>query len=109
MTPVVAGDSSAEATIGSAPRAAAEITAGKQTGEDTGALVSGTDGGSSDAAVATEEKGTTEAVVDPGSARGEAAGKPKRAGTATAAGYVHDQVRKGNIKIQGATDADIYE
>ena len=109
MTPVVAGDSSAEAALDSAPGGGAEITAGKQTGEDTGAMVSGAEGGSSGAAVTTEEKGKTEAVVNPGSARGEAANKPKRAGTATAAGYVHDQVRKGNIKIQGATDADIYK
>jgi len=109
MTPVVAGDSSAEAALGSAPGGASEVAAGKQIGEDTGAMVGGAEGGSSGAAVTTEKKEETEAVVDPVSARGTAAGKPKRAGTATAAGYIHNQVKKGNIKIQGATDADIYK
>jgi hypothetical protein len=42
-----------------------------------------------------------------GRASGAGAGKPKRAGTVTAAGYIHDQVKRGNIKIQGATDADV--
>jgi hypothetical protein len=38
-----------------------------------------------------------------------AAGKPKPAGTGTAAKHIYDEVKKGNIKIQGATDADIYQ
>ncbi len=59
MTPVVAGDSSGEAALGSTPGGAAEVAAGKQTGEDTGAMVSGAEGGSSGAAVTTEERGKT--------------------------------------------------
>jgi hypothetical protein len=59
--------------------------------------------------VSSEEKAEVEADVSRGLASGAAAGKTKRAGTGTAAGYIHDQVKKGNIKIQGATDADIYK
>lgn len=107
-TPVVA-DNSGEAALDSEPGRAAEIAAGKQTGEGSGAVNGGADGGSPGASVITEGKGKTEAVVDSGSARSAAAAKPKRAGTATAVGSIHDQVKKGNIKIQGATDADMYK
>jgi hypothetical protein len=63
----------------------------------------------SDTTVRSEEKAEVEADVSRGRASGAAAGKPKRAGTGAAAGYIHNQVKKGNIKIQGATDADIYK
>jgi hypothetical protein len=64
---------------------------------------------SADKAVAAEEKGDAEPVVSRGRVTGPAAGKPKRADTGTAAGHIHNQVKKGNVKIQGATDADIYD
>jgi hypothetical protein len=108
MTPVAAGDGG-EAAIGSASAGAAGVAAGKQIGEDPGVSVGGAEGGSWGAAVTTTEKGKTETVVDDGRKHGAAAGKAKRASTATAAGHVYDQVKKGNIQIQGATDADIYE
>ena len=107
-TPVIAGVSGAGA-LGSEPGGAPGVAAEKQIGEDSSAAAGGAEGGSSDAAVAAEGKGKTEGVVDTGSARGAASGKPKRTGTGTAARHLNDQVRKGNIKIQGATDADIYQ
>ena len=107
-TPVVAGDSG-EAALLSEPGGAEGVAAGKQISEDTGAMVDGAEGGSSGAAVTTKENGKTETVVDRESTRGAAAGKTKSAGTATAAGLIYDQVQKGNVKIQGATDADIYK
>jgi len=110
MTPVVADDSG-ETAFGSTPGDAAGVAAGKQIGEDSGAMVGGAEGSSSGAAITTQEKEKekTEAVVDRDSAHSVAAGKAKPASTATATKYLYDQVQKGNIEIQGATDADIDE
>jgi hypothetical protein len=108
VTPAVA-DERGETALGSAPGGADKAVTGKQTEEETGAVTGGAGGGASDTAVTTEEKGEAEAVAGRGRASGAAAGKPKRAGTGTAAGYINDQVKKGNVKIQGATDADIYD
>ena len=110
MTPVVA-DESGETAFGSTPGDAAGVAAGKQIGEDSGAMVGGAEGSSSGAAITTQEKEKekTEAVVDHGSAQGATAGKAKPVSRVTAAGYIYDQARKGNIEIQGATDADIDE
>jgi hypothetical protein len=44
-----------------------------------------------------------------GGTRSANAGQSKPAGSGTAAKHIYDQVKKGNIKIQGATDADIYQ
>jgi hypothetical protein len=41
--------------------------------------------------------------------RSAKAGQSKPAGSGTAAKHIHDQVKKGNIRLQGATDADIYQ
>ena len=41
--------------------------------------------------------------------RGTSAGKPKPAGTGTAAGYILDQAKQGNIKIEGAIDGDDWD
>jgi hypothetical protein len=108
MTPAVAGDG-AEAALGGKTDDAAGVATEEQIGKEIGAAVGDAEAGSAGAAVATEEDGKTESVAKTGSARGAAAGKPKRASTATAAGHIHNQVKKGNIKIQGATDADIYK
>jgi hypothetical protein len=108
MTSAVADDG-AEAAFGGKSAGAEGVAAEEQIGKESDAAVGDAEAGSSGAAVATEEDGKTEGVAKTGSARGAAAGKPKRAGTATAAGHIHNQVKKGNIKIQGATDADIYE
>jgi hypothetical protein len=44
-----------------------------------------------------------------GGKRSAAAGQSKPAGSGTATKHIYDQVKKGNIKIQGASDADIYQ
>ena len=38
---------------------------------------------------------------------GAAAGKGTHTSTPAAAGYLYDQVKKGNVKIEGATDTEI--
>jgi hypothetical protein len=108
MTPAVAGDG-AEAALSGKTDGVAGAAAGERMGKETGTAVGDAEAASAGAAVTPEEERTTEDVAKSGSARGAAAGKPKRAGTATAVGHIHDQVKKGNIKIQGATDADIYK
>jgi hypothetical protein len=108
MTPAVAGDG-AEAALSGKTEDAAGVAAGERIGKETSTAVGDAEAGSSGAAATTEEERTTEGVTKSGSARGAAAGKRKRAGTATAVGHIHDQVKKGNIKIQGATDVDIYK
>ena len=60
----------------------------------------------------TSEKAETQAGADAvvGGTKSAAAADTKRAGTATGAKLIYDQVKKGNVKIQGAADpADIYE
>ena len=59
----------------------------------------------------TTEMAETQAGADAvvGGAKSAAAVETKRASTATGAKHIYDQVKKGNVKIQGATDADIYE
>ena len=102
-------DDRGETTRGSAPAGAEVPVAAKQTREESGAVTGGPGDGAPDTTVRSDEKAEVEADVSRGRASGAAAGKPKRAGSGTAAGYIHDQVKKGNVKIQGATDADIYK
>jgi hypothetical protein len=101
-------DDKGETARGSAPTGAQVPVTGKQAREASGAVTVGADDGAPDTAVRSEEKAEVEADVGRGRASG-AAGKSKRAGTGTAARHIHDQVKKGNIKIQGATDADIHK
>lgn len=103
-------DDSGETESGSAPTTGADkAITGQQIGEETGAVTGSPGGGASDAAVTTEEKGEAGAVAGRRTTSGAAGGKSKRAGTGTAARYLNDQVKQGNVKIQGATDADLYE
>jgi hypothetical protein len=55
----------------------------------------------------TDEGATAPAGESDDGASSGAASKGKPAGTGTAAGYVYDQVKKGNVKIHGATDTEI--
>jgi hypothetical protein len=102
--PVLAGD------IGkTAVDSAGEAAAGEQTSEDTRA----SDGGrertaTGETATANKE---TEASLS-GAAKGAkraASGETKRADTAAAVGYIYDQVKEGNIKIKGVTDAGMVD
>ena len=82
---------------------------GQQTSEGPRTI----DGGTVPIAVgeAATEKGEAETGAG-GSAVGKRsakAGQSKPAGSGTAAKHIHDQVKKGNIRLQGATDADIYQ
>ena len=77
----VAGDLG-ETTLGSAPGGAEGDAAGQDVGKETGAA----DGDAENRApAATARKG-------------------RAASTGTAAGIIHDQVKEGNIKIEGETD-----
>ena len=100
MTPAVAGDG-AEAALSGKTEDAAGVAAGERIGKETSTAVGDAEAGSSGAAVATEEDGKTESVAKTGSARGAAAGKPKRASTATAAGHIHNQVKKATLRSKG--------
>jgi len=103
LTTAVAGENSYGA-VDSAGKSAD----GSQTSEGA----RNTDGGPEPTATgeAATEQGEAEtgAGASAGGKRSATAGKSKPAGTGTAAKHIYDQVKKGNIKIQGATDADIY-
>ena len=67
--------------------------------------------GADEAAVGKQAEGGVRAT-DAGAERSAGStvgGDAKPAGTATAAGYVYDQVKKGNVKIEGATDTEVPE
>jgi hypothetical protein len=73
------------------------------------AAAQGGERGAPTSASATESETGSVAGGAGSGARSSGAGKAKRAGTATAAGIVYDQVKKGNVRIHGTTDADIYK
>ena len=56
-----------------------------------------------------EEKDALKGSGNRSHTRGTSAGKPKPAGTGTAAGYILDQAKQGNIKIEGAIDGDDWD
>jgi hypothetical protein len=74
-------------------------TAGGHSAARAGASPAAADAGSPGPAAVTDE------APQAGSA-GEAGGE-KPASSAAAAGYLYDEVKKGNIKIEGATEADM--
>jgi len=104
VTTAVAGENSY-----GADDSAGRSSDGRQTSEGA----RNTDGGPEPTAVgetATEKgEAETDAGASAGGKRSATAGQSKPAGTGTAAKHIYDQVKKGNIKIQGATDADIYQ
>lgn len=78
--------------------------------DDGGAAGFGNQGGGDDKTAGgnqTEEGTSVKAGDSQGGESGDAASNGKPAGTGTAAGYIYDQVKKGNVKIHGATDTEI--
>jgi hypothetical protein len=90
---------------------AGEAAAGKQTSGDTRA----SDGGTERTATGETATSSTERETEAGltgtaeGAKRAAPGKTKRAGTATATGYIYEQVKKGNIEIQVVTDPGMVD
>ena len=65
--------------------------------------------GSSGVAETAKDENASDASGAHSITRGSSAGKPKPAGTGSAAGYIFDQAQKGNIKIEGAIDGQSWD
>jgi hypothetical protein len=82
---------------------------GEEAGIDGSAGSAKAENGSSGMADTSEEKDASQGSGNRSHTRGTSAVQPKPADTGTAAGYIHDQVQKGNIKIEGAIDGDDWD
>ena len=102
LVPALAGDINERAED-----SAAGTVRGTQTGEElgsTGDRLEGTGAANNTGQQTDEASGVTGSTS--AKAQGSTAGNRKPASTGTAVRYLNEKVRKGDIKIEGMTDAD---